>query len=564
MFAELSLAGSIVEAQADKKIVVFNGHHGGHVPSNIGAADLMLAQSMPTYFSGQHFAVVGSKNHCHDRVSVMALYNQTIVKKNGSVVANLNAGQMYEITALNPNNASYYLETTKPSEVHQYIHGGLINDELRYGDPAMTWVSPLEHFTNKAVFKILPSAISHDHYVNVITSTQGVSTMLLNQQNIADSFTVLSGNSNYQYAQIKLTDTVNILQNDSGFLAYAYGMGDTEAHLYNIAFEMTDDFAQIAINDVPYINIPPDRQWCISDTLKFSVIVDYEYNNIVWNFGDNTSGTGSECLHHFAAIGDYSISMIVERTYPNYNNELFDTVYAMVHVAESSDSFFSATICEGESYNENGFHINQPSAGTLYDTLIVEGPICDTMKLLTLTVVADAFELVGNETVCSGNVYTYTVEDAQWINVFWWNVPAGVVIQSGQNTATITVVFSETFVEGSIELHGSSRCDTIILNMPVQMINLNAHQISGGSFCEGEGGITLNTSFSNIIYTIYRDGNMVETWNGNGTGHFFGPYSESGMYRVFARLSDECEGFVGEPVQLKIVPKPPERIIFSN
>ncbi len=66
--------------------------------------------------------------------------------------------------------------------------------------------------------------------------------------------------------------------------------------------------------------------------------------------------------------------------------------------------------------------------------------------------------ITGSVSVCAGSTESFSISAVPGANSYLWNVPAGSVIQSGQGTTTITVVFGTT--SGTVSVAGINACGT--------------------------------------------------------------------------------------------------------
>lgn len=65
----------------------------------------------------------------------------------------------------------------------------------------------------------------------------------------------------------------------------------------------------------------------------------------------------------------------------------------------------NAMICHGESYNENGFHYDNPAVGEFFDTLELHSVYgCDSIVMLEL-IVAPTYDTLFTDTICSNDIY---------------------------------------------------------------------------------------------------------------------------------------------------------------
>lgn len=157
------------------------------------------------------------KDRNADTFRYLAKEDSTVVSINGNVAYILNAGEFAEDTVANQK----IISSNKTFAVFQYSNGQYYDNT--FGDPFMIQLRPSHNIIYKSVFKTY-TAIAYLHYVNIITKNILISTVYLNGINIPTiNFTPIS-NSGYSHASLAIPDTTNILQSDSGFIAYQYGL----------------------------------------------------------------------------------------------------------------------------------------------------------------------------------------------------------------------------------------------------------------------------------------------------------------------------------------------------
>ena len=141
-------------------------------------------------------------------------------------------------------------------------------------------------------------------------------------------------------------------------------------------------------------------------------------------------------------------------------------------------------ICQGMDYNNHGFHYTNLQTGIYTDTLVTElNTGCNLMTILHLTV-NPSFSMnnsiLGENTVCDNEVFQYTLPNADDLATFQWNVPDGVNILTGQNTAEVNLYFTNNAPNpAEITLTGINGC--------------------------GNGSISLSVTHSPSYYYFYQD-----------------------------------------------------------
>jgi hypothetical protein len=66
--------------------------------------------------------------------------------------------------------------------------------------------------------------------------------------------------------------------------------------------------------------------------------------------------------------------------------------------------------------------------------------------------------ITGSNSFCAGSTASFSISSVPGANSYIWNVPAGSVIQSGQGTTSVTVVFGTT--SGNVSVAGINACGT--------------------------------------------------------------------------------------------------------
>lgn len=119
--------------------------------------------------------------------------------------------------------------------------------------------------------------------------------------------------------------------------------------------------------------------------------------------------------------------------------------------------------CQGSAYDAHGFHYTDLQTGSFTDTLVTpQNTGCDLVTILHLTV-TPAFQLPNTVTgpldVCRNEVFTYSLPNADELATFHWEVPDGVHILTGQNTAEASLYFTDDAPNpATLSLTGANGC----------------------------------------------------------------------------------------------------------
>lgn len=121
------------------------------------------------------------------------------------------------------------------------------------------------------------------------------------------------------------------------------------------------------------------------------------------------------------------------------------------------------TACQGMDYNSNGFHYTNLQTGSFTDTLITtQNAGCDLITILHLTVNSSLMlnnSIIGETSVCSNEVFSYTLSNIEGLALIHWVVPDGVIILTGQETSEVNLYFTnEAPNPAEFSLLGANGC----------------------------------------------------------------------------------------------------------
>lgn len=483
------LSGSQVMARDGRKIAVFCGNVCEYIPEGYLACDHLVEQDWPVAFWGKQFVVTTSSMRNKDIVRVTASANNCQVKKNGSTIATLNAGQTHQFE-LNASEDAVFIETTQPACTYLYFTGADYGGTN--GDPSMVIISPIEQQIHETTFGTFSSGSSRYHFVNVVTQTQCVNGMRLDGTDISERFHVLAANPDYAYAKIQVSDNAHRLSNrKGGFVAHVYGLGFCESYAYSVGSNVADLNAFIEVNDIPNYMLPNGTTACKDDNIEFSVTANYTYSSANWHFGDGATANGATVYHTYGVAGDWLAYVVLTRP-----GNARDTLRTIVHTYQFEEIELTDDVCEGNDYTDNGFYISAsriadslaayPGQNTFrFDTITATSGNCDAHKVLDLTV-HDALVLnaiVGDLTPCTLEPVTYSLAHVQQGTQYYWNVPSGVTVIGGEQSASLTVSFTNT-TPATLTLHGTNDCGTGTLPITVTPTP-TYHFLFSDSLCSG-------------------------------------------------------------------------------
>ena len=404
----IDFSGTTITSEDNKKIAVFAGNKNARVPVSSGETDLLSEQMVPTSYWGNSFVVTNSLTRTSDKVKVTAQNDNCQVRKNGMLVKTLNARESYEFE-ITDSAPAVYLETTEPSCVFLYLTGSDYGGEN--GDPSMLIINPTEQQIKHATFSSLNTEVTPlYHYVNIITETDNIANIKLDNNSISSTqFSEVAANPDYSYARVGIApgDHTLISEGEKGFIAQAYGLGDNESYSYSVSSLAINLTAKLFVEGLNSSDYPEGFEFCLfsTDSVEFEVETNFEHTDIVWNFGDGQAGSGTQTTHQFTNGGDYTISCDIYKTVDGINT-LVITLNTNIHVNSAYDILITESLCEGDSYqvNDNLIYENL-EVGYIEEVLeyqTING--CDSIITLNLTV-NPRYETLITESICEGDSY---------------------------------------------------------------------------------------------------------------------------------------------------------------
>ncbi len=344
---DADLSGTWLKARDNKKIAVFQGAPHTNLPDQIRDRDHLFSQAMPVAYWGNTFVITSSLTRGRDIVRVMAREDGTQVFVNGDLKHTFNFATnpkrtfQFEIGESNVYcsdknhkgnlpaplvaDSSCFITTSCPAATHIFMVSNTYDNKINgvestgKGDPAMVWVNPIEQRINDITFATYGS--SNTHYFNVVTDKAGVASMKLDGVDISAEFRPVTGsNDAWYFARKNITYASHHLTGDNGFIAHVYGYGDKESYGYS-AGGATKPLTQYIIINGEIFSPDSVNTLCGEDTVKFECHPDYEYEKVVWHFGDGQTKTvtseeaenDSIIPHYYANSGSYKAYVLIYR-----------------------------------------------------------------------------------------------------------------------------------------------------------------------------------------------------------------------------------------------------------
>ena len=354
---DADFSGTWLKARDKKKIAVFQGAPHTNLPNKIRDRDHLFSQAMPVQYWGNTFAITASMTRGRDIIRIMAREDGTEVHikytlPDGSIkdslahtfdfASNLKRTFEFEIgekgvkctdsdykkehkddqTLPDPLviDSSCFITTSCPAATHLFMVSNTY-DANPVGDPAMVWVNPIEQQINDITFATYGS--SNTHYVNIVTDKEGVASMKLDDKDISDDFSPVSGSDDkWYFARKNITWDTHHLTGNTGFIAHVYGYGNKESYGYSAGG------ATVPLSQSIYINgeeFSPDKEnkLCGKDTVEFACKPDFLPDSIIWHFGDGTpdvkliQDTTTIVKHYFNGTQDFNASCLIYRNSSN-------------------------------------------------------------------------------------------------------------------------------------------------------------------------------------------------------------------------------------------------------
>ena len=351
------LSGTRVTANDCKKIAVFNGNTLTRLPIDMSGSsgfDHIFEQAMPIRSWGKKFVVTQSMTRNRDFVKVVSAVDGNEIKKNGEVIATLNANEVYSF-ALSSYEGSCYLEASHTCAV--YLYNTSAGDGKANGDPSMVWIAPIEQRIDQvtfATFTHYQASIDY-HYVNIIVSSGDKDKVFLDGLNIpADDFNPVNGNNEFSYTRKSISHGTHHLSCANGFNAHVYGFGDAKGYAYLVGSNAIDLSTNLIINDMVVHNNDV-FQYCIEEEVVFSAEVNFQDYDLVWDFGDGETSTDNPAYHTYHVKDIHHASLIVTTDESGCEASASDTTLFDVDVTQQFIIEEDET-CVGANYSAYGFN----------------------------------------------------------------------------------------------------------------------------------------------------------------------------------------------------------------
>lgn len=325
------LSGTVIKSIGCKPIAVFSATTWSVFDcGNAGSGDNLYQQLFPTRSWGKQFITAPFINRPYDiyRIYVQDPSAQITVTDNGITkpLSGYNStGRFYEYKTSNP----VFINSDQPISVAQYIvsqacksgcNGSSNNaNQSCMADPEMILLNPVEQTLKDVTFfsahqNFVPPGQTNVvlHFVNIIIDSKYKSTVKIDNQAPASSFTDIPG-TNYAYLQENVTTSsatnpVHRVTADTTFSVLVYGYGNVESYGYNGGTNVKDlyQFASIQ-NQYATVDVPST---CKNSPFQFYMTFPYQPTQINWVFGValNSQGIQDTTLNNPVADSAYWVN----------------------------------------------------------------------------------------------------------------------------------------------------------------------------------------------------------------------------------------------------------------
>lgn len=368
------LSGSRVTANDCKKIAVFNGNTLTKVPTDGNDADCIFEQSMPLQAWGKQFVVTASLGRQQkDYLKITSASDNNEITINGQYFVTLSAN---ESKSFPMTESSCFIEASNRCAVYLYNHSvdGIPGYNNSKGAPSMVWIAPIEQRINELAFNTFndetPGHVNVDqHYVNIIVESDATDHVILDGQQIPESqFNTVIGNNRYKYYRQEINHGAHHLLCEDGFNAHVYGFGNATGYAYMVGSKAADLSTIITVNGQTVA--PGDTiNNCDADGLTFNAIVNYDYNELQWDFGDGTSSNLNTITHPYTQEGFYQVTLtIVTQGSTSCQNSNSNT--SIFYISEGSINVDPKIVDTCDYFDWHGNHY--PESGHYTDTITNE------------------------------------------------------------------------------------------------------------------------------------------------------------------------------------------------
>lgn len=296
-----------------KNIAVFGGNKLTSVGDCGTTGDHLFQQTYPLETWGKsyiHIPLAGRTSG--EMVKVLASSDGTEVRVDGNLVGRIDESEFLELNFGPDQLAS--IETSKPAAVSVFSKSQACNNRdnsfTNQGDPFIITYSPNNQRIKSITFSSIKGIEINRHFVNVIVPRGSSDKTILNGENVGSEFKPVPGNSDFEYAQLVVTQGPNSLSNPEGFIGYAYGSGFIESYGYAIGASLEN--IQFETETTYDFEVEGDKIACFEKEGLWKIIPDSPlFNTFFWDFGDGSQEqSGQEVAHTFTKEGKFEVIVL--------------------------------------------------------------------------------------------------------------------------------------------------------------------------------------------------------------------------------------------------------------
>ena len=411
---------------SSEPIAYFVTNESTQIPIIADFSDCLFQQLSPVNAWGTNF-LVPVTHRGTERVRIVASQNGTVITQTGGVIVNdnggfsqnslnLNRGQFVELE-IYLNGCGCYISSNKPIGVGSYLVGMQYGSPFLadiIGDPALTWVPPIQQSTNGALiapFVPQGSTNLNKHYALIVTPTTTKSQTTIaagTSPPVAVSGGVWCDNSasNYSFYSLQLSNNPNdsyFIANPHGLLVLGYGIGHAESYYYLSGAAARNLNAAFYVNDIHYQDL--DGGIICDTVVNFRALIQYAMSStpgyLKWYIDSVEQVIATDFLqwNRTLSIGEHNVYIEV-LDMSNDTITLSTTFNILPYYYTIND-----TICLGDRYNLHNFDTIPTQTGLIsYSQNLQTVNGCDSIITLNLTVNPISHKTI-NDTICLGDHY---------------------------------------------------------------------------------------------------------------------------------------------------------------
>lgn len=332
------LTGTLIESVNANSFFVYSGNVWSSVVCSPGTLDPLYEAMMPVSTWGKDYFAIPTPVINLDYVKIVADQDSTDIFRDGSLVAQLKAGEFYDDTI----TAIHNYTSNKPISLGQFMVTGQNGCSRTGTDPSMIMLNATEQmFLDSISFFAVDTSLISNHYVHTLTRTSDTALMFLDSVQMV-GWTTFSQNSDFSYKTTQINPGYHRLETKGcGFIAYSMGFGSVISYGYAAGVSLVD-----LNNTIQFTNaITGSDTICLGDTVQFKSTSLERPIGFAWDFGDGSTDTLENPRHAYTQNGTYVVSLTT--TYSCGQISVKDTVE--VPPAPIADLGPDTTLCQGDT-----------------------------------------------------------------------------------------------------------------------------------------------------------------------------------------------------------------------